>query len=36
MKRGWGRNPAEREADLIDEANAAHTADGTWPEPLST
>jgi hypothetical protein len=37
LHEAWlGRNPAEREADLIDEANAAHTADGTWPEPLST
>ena len=30
-----GRNPAEREADLIDEANAAHTADATRPKPHS-
>jgi hypothetical protein len=30
------RNPAEREADLIDEANTAHTADATRPKPHST
>jgi hypothetical protein len=33
---GLGRDPAEREADLIDKANAAHAGDGTWPDPLST
>ena len=33
---GLGRDPAKREADLIDKANAAHAGDGTWPDPLST
>jgi hypothetical protein len=33
LHEAWlGRNPAEREADLIDEANAAHGADRTRPE----
>jgi hypothetical protein len=31
-----GSDPAEREAELIDEADPAHLTDGTWRSPLAT